>query len=244
MYYTWPNLDAIVPPATVPIDTRVCVGGVGCDATMDASQRMTAEAVTRIQNDMPHLSILYFDEVDECAHETSCFSRDGQRAVAAMNVNIGRVVGATAGATHDHGGDSSFNFQTQWLVYDPSGTLHSQSAISTEDTTPTIAHLLGVDAPIEWHDHVVQKVFLQANESVFSAAKRDLPWCNCATVQCPVGGKWTLGWIVGLSVAGVVAIVVVTVVVIMRACCMRRTGGATRCENDRLLQTPTAASQT
>ncbi|KAF0698637.1 Aste57867_10731 [Aphanomyces stellatus] len=235
-FYTWANMDAILPNETVPIDTRRFIQGSGCAETLNASQQMTTEALALITNStMPQLLFLYFDEADECAHETSCFSNDGQAAIAAMDANIGRVLDAVRAAGlenttafvvvsdhgrntdgNDHGGRSEFNFQTQWVVHAPGtieGSRELKSAISIEDTAPTIAHLLGFDAPLEWHGRVVQEVLLHANESLYAAAKS--AWGTCLANECskkvhkskPVTKEgapvnWTMGIISTAAVVG------------------------------------------
>ncbi|KAG9401505.1 hypothetical protein AC1031_009366 [Aphanomyces cochlioides] len=205
MYYTWPNLDAILPPDVVSIDQRYFVDGAGCQSTVRASQDMTTKALASISS-LPSFMFLYYDEVDECAHETSCFLDEGQAAIASMDANIGLVLEAVRAAGkanstvfmlvtdhgrnvdgNDHGGTAKFNFETQWLVYSPGlidGGRQLKSAIATEDTAPTIAHLLGVETPIEWRGRMVREVMLKRNESLYSAA-RSSAWATCSKSQCP-----------------------------------------------------------
>ncbi|RLO02969.1 hypothetical protein DYB28_003442 [Aphanomyces astaci] len=197
LFYEWANFDSILPNETVAIDTRRS----DCGGTTNASILLTDEALTLITaTAMPQLLMLHYDEADACATESSCFDDVGQFAIAAADANIGRLLGAVTSAglanstvfvvvsdhgrnedgTH-HGGKAKSNFETQWVVYGQ-GSRELKSAISIEDTAPTVAHLLGFDAPLEWHGRVVREVLLQANESLYSAAKS--PWGTCLNADC------------------------------------------------------------
>ncbi|CAK4670260.1 unnamed protein product [Aphanomyces euteiches] len=205
MLYSWGNLDAILPSETVLIDNRSYVEGSDCAGSQNASQQITDEAVALIANNsMPQLMFVYYNEVDACAHESSCFSDDGQATITSMDGNIGRIFNAVRDAgfenstvfffVSDHGRNadgsdhtdkSSFNYATQWLVYGRGiieGSRELKSAIATEDTSPTVAHVLGLNAPLEWHGRVVHEIFVQANASLYSAAKS--AWSTCVNSQC------------------------------------------------------------
>ncbi|ETW00226.1 hypothetical protein H310_07617 [Aphanomyces invadans] len=234
LFYEWTNFDAILPNETVPIDTRRFIDSSDCEGTTNASQLLTDEALTLITpTSMPQLLVLHYDEADTCATESSCFDDGGQFAITAVDTNIGRVLNAVKAAglsnstvfvvvsdhgrnedgTH-HGGKAKSNFETQWVVYGQDiieGSRELKSAISIEDTAPTIAHLLGFVTPTEWHGRVVHEVLLQANESLYSAAKS--AWGACLNAECArktghpevqkaIEVNWTMGIVSTCVVVG------------------------------------------
>ncbi|KAF0698638.1 Aste57867_10732 [Aphanomyces stellatus] len=217
MYYSWANLDAILPADVVTVDTRRRRGGTatnnGCDNTIEASDALTSDVVAAIAADkMPHLVFLHLAEVDECAHESKCFSPHGQTSIATADANIGRVLAAVRAAGREnatvillvtnhgrnfngkhHGDDSQFNFRTQWLVYGQGivqGNRTVKSVVSIQDTAPTVAHFLGIRAPVEWRGRVPEELFLVGNETVYSAATE--PWGTCLKLQARknVSSSW------------------------------------------------------
>ncbi|RHY34437.1 hypothetical protein DYB32_001328 [Aphanomyces invadans] len=220
---------------TLQLTTAV---GSDCEGTTNASQLLTDEALTLITpTSMPQLLVLHYDEADTCATESSCFDDGGQFAITAVDTNIGRVLNAVKAAglsnstvfvvvsdhgrnedgTH-HGGKAKSNFETQWVVYGQGklahiieGSRELKSAISIEDTAPTIAHLLGFGTPTEWHGRVVHEVLLQANESLYSAAKS--AWGACLNAECArktghpevqkaIEVNWTMGIVSTCVVVG------------------------------------------
>ncbi|KDO22079.1 hypothetical protein SPRG_12065 [Saprolegnia parasitica CBS 223.65] len=238
MLYTWPGLDAILPPKVVNIDTHeYFASDATCNMTLDASRNATATAISILSNasTMPEVLFLYLDEVDDCAHEASCFSDVGQAAIASMDANIGAVLKAvkSAGAWNstvfflvsdhgrnedgiDHGDVSATNEQVQWAVFGhglSSGSRELKSAISIEDTAPTIAHVLGFASPLEWHGRVVHEVFLEANESLYTAAKS--AWNLCLMQSCAPpnddepdapSSSEDINWVLGLTSTAVLVL--------------------------------------
>jgi len=206
-YYSWGELETILPIAQIPIDERLYEEAALCAPTIEASIKITNAAADYIVSEKPNYLFLYLDEVDECSHEFSCFSNKGQSSIRSADSNIGKIFNAVKEAgilektlflfVTDHGREESgyshesfttSNINTQFVAFgagiQTGEGRQLNSAISLEDISPTIAFALGIDAPVEWHGKPIFEVFRSSKMSNWFESQNTSLYEKCHTTQC------------------------------------------------------------
>ncbi len=141
----------------------------------------TAErAAAFIRSRSPMLTFVHLDLVDLAGHEFGWDSEDYRRAARVADTLVGQLLAAVhdsgvegettvlvsadhGGAGYDHGGRTLRELEIPWIARG-AGIVHGlvlKGPVSTTDTAPTVAALLGLPAPIVWTGRPVVEAFEQ-----------------------------------------------------------------------------------
>ncbi|MDR2849159.1 MAG: alkaline phosphatase [Verrucomicrobiota bacterium] len=182
--YDWKTISVLFEGKAVNLDQYVAPEGPSDTEEQKVArfERSTAE-VARLASDYirtkkPVLAFVYLGSVDETGHAaghdtpayyTSLTRTDagvGQLLDAAKAAGIEQetawiVVADHGGINKGHGGTSKLEFETPWLIAGPGIRKgHTIDApVTHTDTSPTIARLLGLEAPAVWRGRPVLDAF-------------------------------------------------------------------------------------
>ena len=168
-FFSWEPLRDISRPQSLKHATFIAYQG-----NPEVSDKLIVEkALPYLRNAAFDFSFLYLGAIDEVGHDHVWMSQRYLKQVEMTDELLGMVLESLPSETtvilhSDHGGhDRSHGTERvedmtiPWMI---SGqgikeNFEISGAISVLDTAPTIAHLLGVQAPSQWEGRVVSKAF-------------------------------------------------------------------------------------
>ena len=168
MLYNWAPLRNIAQPESLYFSWFL-----DCLSREDGDERVADAAVRHIQRDEPDFAFVYLGTADIAGHDHRFLSERYLRQVERIDGCVGRLLAAHPREGHvvlhsDHGGhdwthgtDEPEDMTIPWILSGPgvrSGAT-IESPVSLLDSAPTVAHLLGLPAPLEWEGRVVHEAF-------------------------------------------------------------------------------------
>lgn len=138
----------------------------GSPATVDA-------ALAAVRDGWPDLLIVHLDDVDHAGHDHGWGSPQYMEAVRAIDAQIARLRKAAPPGAHllltadhggngkRHGGNTMAELEIPWILTGPGIAANREIAapVSTIDTAPTLARLLGIAPHPCWRGRAVNEVF-------------------------------------------------------------------------------------
>ncbi len=144
-----------------------------CAYSRDGDEWVVDEAARIIPGASLDLAFVYFGTVDTAGHDFGWMSPGYLQQAERVDAALGRLLRALPADGHvliqaDHGGhgrthgtDSPEDMLIPWVVAGPRVRQNHaiEAAVSLLDTTPTLAHLLGLKPHPMWEGKVVEEIF-------------------------------------------------------------------------------------
>lgn len=212
-YYSWPPLSQLLPSATLNTSALQACGS--CDECLKVEQHLVASFAAGLKRSKYALSWLYIDVLDECGHKMGGDSAGYPALVKRVDSWVGQVLDAlrVAGIAEQttllmmsdhgrdgpsgrgHGGFSTEELATQWLLVGPSIRRgHSiRAPVSIMDGAPTLLHALGLHAPVEFYGRVVAEAF-EGGELGWSAPNASASLLGMPRADATRAAHWLARW--------------------------------------------------
>jgi predicted AlkP superfamily pyrophosphatase or phosphodiesterase len=172
-FYTWEPLRDLASPGALDIAYYRRLG----DSAEEQVLEIGATAATFVAEQKPALTFVYLEAPDAVGHRHGWMSAPYLRAVSKTDRAVGLVLeplrasGSLAdtvclvladhgGHDYDHSAGLAEDLTIPWII---SGSnirrgYSIMRPVNITDTAPTIAHLLGLPAPVEWSGRAVTEV--------------------------------------------------------------------------------------
>ncbi len=166
--YNWEPLRTLSQPLSLDFAwyRDLSYQADGDDLTADA-------AIHYLPVLQPDFAWVYFGTVDTAGHRYGWMSDEYLRQAERVDRQLGRLLAALGEDTHlivqsDHGGherthgtDMPEDMTIPWIAAGPSIRQGHviQGAVSLLDTTPTLAHIMGLPAHRDWEGRWVEEIF-------------------------------------------------------------------------------------
>jgi len=169
IFHQWQGFARLVEPGVADI--------VEHNAT---AKTTTEHAAAFIRSRTPMLTFVHLDLVDLAGHEYGWNSGDYRRAARAADILVGQLLAAVhdsgmerettvlvssdhGGIGYDHGAATLRELEIPWIASGAgiSRGLALEGPVSTCDTAPTVAALLGITVPHVWTGRPVVEAFEQ-----------------------------------------------------------------------------------
>jgi predicted AlkP superfamily pyrophosphatase or phosphodiesterase len=174
-FYTWETLRDLARPGFLDVAYYRRLG----DPEGDSDLEIAAAAAHYIVEQRPSFTFVYLGATDEVGHRHGWMSAPYLRAVSKADRAIGLILqplraSDSLGDTvcmvlSDHGGPGTDHsaglpedLTIPWVVNGPGIRCghRIKSAVSIIDPAPTLAHLLGLPRPAEWHGQVMTEALI------------------------------------------------------------------------------------
>jgi predicted AlkP superfamily pyrophosphatase or phosphodiesterase len=139
----------------------------------EADEKVVSHAIQFFSKDQVDFAFVYIGLIDELGHQFGWMSETYLKEIEKADEKLTRLIAALPKETtyllqsdhggHDrnHGSADPLDMTIPWIVCGPQikANFKITSPVSLLDTAPTLAHILGVEAPVEWEGRVVQEIF-------------------------------------------------------------------------------------
>jgi arylsulfatase A-like enzyme len=144
-----------------------------CYTDPDGDQVIADEALRYIRSDRPDFAFVYFGTVDVAGHDHGWMSDRYLQQISRVDGALGTLLGGLAadcavminsdhgGHERNHGADIPEDMIVPWIVAGPGVKPghEIQAPVSLMDSAPTLARLLGVQAPAAWEGRCPAEIF-------------------------------------------------------------------------------------
>lgn len=170
MIFDWDWLGAYINKKVV--DTMIYITG---------TQQVTDAAADYIMRNKPYFTFVYYGHPDETGHAKGFNTTDYYQSISEVDGEIRRLIDTVKHAgiyentafiiTSDHGGrgyshgsESMIEINVPWMIFGPGirKNVVLQDPNNLENTSPTIAEILGIKLPVEWTGKPVDEALLKA----------------------------------------------------------------------------------
>lgn len=169
LFFSWEPLRDLSRP--LALDRSVFVGYRGDPDRSD--ERLLEAALPHLASAELDFAFLYFGAVDEIGHLHGWMSDPYLERLHRTDLLLGRALAVVpddtvvivqsdhGGHGRSHGSDADEDVTIPWIVSGPGVRRGAtvERRVSILDTAPTVARLLGVEAPVSWEGEVVTEVF-------------------------------------------------------------------------------------
>lgn len=178
--YEWGDFGRLFDHADVSLAVTAEQAAKGEDPKPPAAQAVTKAAAKAIREMKPVLTFVHLDLVDHAGHGHGYGTPAYLEAVAEADGCLGEllkavsdagiakktvviVLGDHGGIGKGHGGTTPEEVRVPWIIAGPGivpGKALSEK-VSLTQTAPTIARVLGIEAPVEWTAKAVEEAFTE-----------------------------------------------------------------------------------
>jgi predicted AlkP superfamily pyrophosphatase or phosphodiesterase len=144
-----------------------------CSYDMAGDDWVTEAAINHLTHHAADFAFVYYGTIDVAGHNHEWMSAEYLRQTERVDRNLGNLLAALPESVHllaqaDHGGhershgtDLPADMTIPWIIAGPQIRAGHRIAqpVSLLDTAPTLARLLGLQAPRDWEGVCVEEVF-------------------------------------------------------------------------------------
>jgi predicted AlkP superfamily pyrophosphatase or phosphodiesterase len=168
-FHNWEQLRDLNRPGT--LHYSLCRND--CSINDDSDHLTVDAALAYIAEYTPDFTFVYLGTVDEVGHRYGWMSDGYLAQLSYVDQAVGRLLDGLQDDTsvlfqsdhggHDrsHGTDMDEDMLIPWMVSGPGirRNHETQASVTLLDTAPTLAHILGIEAPTQWEGSVHREIF-------------------------------------------------------------------------------------